>query len=318
MSGPERKGWRGIAVCALAAGALACSPNAPKEGLWPVSGGASGVAVRGSLVAVAHGEGMELLEAADPAAPARLGGAKLGAEALDVALSDGLAAVVTGKPALALLNITDPSAPIALGSVAVEGRPSSVALEGTLVVVMDVDAGLQAIDVANTAAPRARGRYEVEGNAFGIALSGGMAFLAVFESGVHVVDLSDPDKPKRAAILEKADKAWDVSVSGETLCVAHHTGGIVLLDLKQARNGAAKEIGALDLPGSSIRCAAFGTRACIATKKNGLHEIDVSDPARPRLAATRAEWDGVADLAASEGLLAAATPQGVRLLRIAR
>src|SRR6185295_7233665 len=178
--------------------------------------------VVGSIAFIPAGTGgVQLVNVANPAAPAILGMIDTPGTAKGVALSGNHAFVAAG---------------------------SAVVVEGTRLYVLD---GLQLriVDVANPAAPVLRSTT----NAFaahGVAAAGSFAFLAspdvkpaVNQGGLYVLDVSNPTAPRVLTNLVGGHDNWGVGVVGNIGVVAGNSLGLKVVDV--ATPAQPRVIGAL-------------------------------------------------------------------------
>jgi len=130
------------------------------------------------------------------------------------------------------------------------------------------------------------------GPAADVAVANHYAFVAIEEGGLLVLDITDPSKPLRAASYPLAGQTHFVRVAGARAYVATRVvrggggceserwrGRLVILDISDPANPAL--LGSYTTS-REIQCLfAEGNRAYLCDSVDGLHIVDVTDPARP-------------------------------------
>jgi hypothetical protein len=234
-------------------------------------------------------DGLMIVNVADPANPAELGRLDTPGSAKDVTVQGGFAYVADGAMGFRIIDIENPAAPAQVGFVDTPGDAQDIALADGFAFVADGGGGLRIITVANPAAPAEIGSYGVApGHISDVATQGDYAYLAGFYDGLSVVDISDPAHPAQVGRVALPGYARSVAVAGGiayVACQPHETG--------YAQTGGMSIVGVLD-PANPVLLGHFpiarpgayevalkGSIAFIAAAEQGVHIVDVSDPARP-------------------------------------
>lgn len=317
-------GERAYAVRGLDVLAIDATGGTPTEvgRHGPLPRGANALAASGSLVAVAHDEGVELLVAAadgtiSPAArldlpfarSAALEGTRLlvgdGQRARlydvsdpavprpvdDLAASGTRAAALQGGLALVahdtalLVARAEDGALVELARLPLPSRPYGVALGDGLAAVALGDEGTLLVDLTDPAAPAARGTLPAGDFAGGVALDGATLWVADERLGLASADVFDPDAPAAlGALAAVGQQSSSVALHGGTLLLSESNGGVSLVD--GADPAAPRRLGRLPVVGRSTALATDGDLAAAAFNLNGIGLVDAGDPAEPRLLGT--------------------------------
>ncbi|MCC7376641.1 MAG: hypothetical protein IT581_18425 [Verrucomicrobiales bacterium] len=165
-------------------------------------------------------------------------------EVREVVLADSRAYLAGGLEGGAILDVLDLSHPNAMRSL---GRT----------VLFDGIAGLE---------------YSLVQTAPGIILAAG-------SPGLKHVDVTDPAAAVVLGALETEIGVASTATQGDLVVVTHPTRGTEWLDIRGPAQ--PKRIGTLDLPG--YRVATLGNLALLKAINGGVHVVDASNPAQPRL-----------------------------------
>jgi len=218
--------------------------------------------------AYAGGDGLHILDLADPDGPRRLG--RHPGTVRDVAPADEVVFTVGPDRGLEAVDVRDPTAPRHLAALDLPGWPLRLALARGHAYVACGDAGLAVVDVSDPAAPRHTGTVRLPGWAFGVTVAGPYAYVASIEAGIHILDLDDPSAPRPVAHLDTPGQARAVAVVGD------------------------------DAPGGEGTPG--GRIALVADGAAGIRIVDVADPARPRLLGGRDADEDVLAIAVDGGM----------------
>jgi hypothetical protein len=268
-----------------------------------------------------------VLDVADPAHPIQLGALDVGDWPVALAVSGGLAYVVTELGKLVIMDVSDPTASPERWSV--EGLVDcvDVAIGSGVAYVAEQAGGLVSVDVRAPARPVVLARVAAFQSQSGLALSWPYAWLAG-SGGVQAFDVSTPEAPRAlAGVGFRSARA--IAVTGGRAVVALGTAGLALLDVGDLSGGPAyveragkgdvtaltaageltyaaqgadgltvyrtlpgqlpKEVGAYR-EGPVNDLAIAGDVAYAAAGLAGLQVLSLADPSRPRRLAVAAEF----------------------------
>jgi hypothetical protein len=251
------------------------------DGVFTNLAGASGLAMKSNLLAIASFSAVTLVDVSDPANPVKLAVLRDGVGGWNelgglttVAISGNLMVITAGgDAAVTLADITNPAVPVKRVEITdgVFGfdslsYPSSATLSGNLLAVASpYDSAVTLIDVANPSNPvkRAELRNGVNGfdllnYASDVALSGNLlAIASPGDNAVTLVNVSDPANPVKLG-------EWKDDVNADAL------------------NGVARV--AFSSTGSQLAASASGDRAVTL--------FDVTDVAHPTVVAVARQGTG--------------------------
>lgn len=297
------------------------------------------IALQGEQAYIAAGDGLHIVNVADPAAPAVAGlyrpDATLGA-GRDVVVvgnpSSGsgqvYAYVAAGEGGLLVVDVSDPVNPKVVSRHDTAGQTWDVVLVGGYAYLADEYNGLRVIYVADPFNPVEVGFYDIPGlHEFfhGVAVAGDYAYIAdggLLNTGLRIVDISDPASPAEASFfpieIQTADgflpaRAESVVAANGYVYVAAGTAGLRVVDISDP--AAPIETGFYDTPGRADNLAVVGHYAYVAD--GDLRIVDVSNPIAP---AEVGFYDVPGMLStphvAIQGPYAYITGQGIRVLDI--
>lgn len=243
---------------------------------------ATGVAVRGDRAYVAYdGEGLDVLDVADPAAPRRLGAAGLaGLSTHGVAVAGTTAYVAAGEAGVAIVDVADPSAPALRAVLDTAGLATQVAAEGTWLYVADGGPELVVVDAGDPVRPRPVATVTLEGAAVDVASAGRRVFVAGHNDGFWSVDVADPAAP----VVET------INGTGWTTAVAVDDGRLYAASYYGLTVADAADPGVfLGHAGNDVVGCCLGAPTAVAARDGfafvvgadaALHVVDARDPAR--------------------------------------
>ncbi len=210
-----------------------------------------------------HPGGLEIFDVTDPSNPVRVGAYDSQAQVNAVRvvghyayLAEGTSRFLTNDSgAFELIDVGDPTAPVRTGGTALRGHANSMHIDGKYAYVPESTrwtgsnflGALEIFDVSTPTNPIRLATYDTGGSATSVAVSGGYAYLADGVTDLQVLDVSNPASPRRV-------------------------GGY---DTDEWRNFGGFEHG-----GAAIRMQVVGNLV-YSTGEDGLHILDVSDPANP-------------------------------------
>jgi hypothetical protein len=286
-----------------------------RVGLYSPMGYAQGVAVANGYAYVAALDyGFRVIDLADPAHPREVAAITTEDPAVSVALSGTSAYVATTvskssklEPRLFPVNISEPLHPKASPTQAVMGASRNMFIQGTTL-YHAVEWGLLLLDISNPLAPREFSFLQTtpdpsgkeSATATGVVVAGNIAYLAVSGGGLYMIDVSDPRQPallgafNEPAVLDSGKRPLKVSdvVVSPPFAYILDVDILRVVDVSDPKH--LKGLGSLPLPvdpfvgsttGAARSLAIDGNKLYIADSAAGLLELDVTDPANPRLTA---------------------------------
>lgn len=275
--------------------AAAATPPSPVEEIkLPATllrqiGGAFGpVALEGNLAAVGVGKSLVLLDVSNPAA-LRLAGQSepLGDELVDVQIRLPYVYVAAWRAGFLIYDVSNPSQPRVVGrDTRTEAR--GFALVGDRVYLTAAGEGLRVLDISQPAQPRELGRLKGT-EAYDVDVLDQTAYVATGSDGLLLADLTDPAAPKAlghafkpAAPSDRVNTVWQLSREGRQLYVSPGPSPVSLrlFDLAQPRQ--PQELAQIAQPWGWGRVVAPSANRLYLAGLDGLHIVDVSNPAAPR------------------------------------
>jgi hypothetical protein len=222
--------------------------------------------------------------------------------AQDVALAGNWALVADDERGVRLIDVTDPAAPMETGAYDVTSAAWSVAISGTLAYVGDyyydpglIRGALRVIDISNSAQPAQTGFAALSGRGTGVALWEDHAFLSGYQHGLLVVDVSDPFSPAEVISYPTSTVCDDVAVAGNYAYLAE-SQGLYLFDITDPLSPTLLSL--WPTPGDSVNTVAVeGQYAYAGVGRDGLHILDISDPANPSETGAYTVSDSIYDVA---------------------
>jgi hypothetical protein len=280
-------------------------PTRPAQAAMIGAGDLRDVAVAGDIVYVAaQDRGLVVIDAADPRAPRLLAELRLGpagSGAMAVLVEGDRAYLLSAELGLAIVDVTDPSAPVLLGSLAAVGQfgedqRAGLALVGQTLLIASAG-GLSIVDATEPTHPTLLSWFAMPhslGTVQDIVVAGEWALVTCsgsYVGGLAVLDITDPRQPVFQAAVPIYVQALVSDPRTDLLLAAiaeqHHGFGPGALQLISWTQSVRFEpLPGLQLDGGAWAVAARAGYAFLANGWQGLHVVDVRDPAKPRLAAT--------------------------------
>jgi hypothetical protein len=213
-----------VAYLALGSAGLAVvdisNPLSPQLLGTLITSNALDVAVRGTTVFIANGNGLVLADVTNPASPSQISSLPLNGlvQGVDVDTQRKLAVVTAGTNGIYVVDISNPSAPVVLGAT-FTGDARDVALRGNVAFVADFQNSTTSVDISNPSAPVVLSHIldpNLGGFLQDIVLSGNFALAAdvKFFNGIPITDISDPTNLQARAILnftQRDDNAMGIA-----------------------------------------------------------------------------------------------------------
>ena len=256
--------------------------------LATVAGRFYNVAVNGSTVFLAGGNGITIIDVTNASAPRILstlanpvGGAY--GTAYGIAISGSVAFIAAQDAGLQIVDISNLSVPYTLSTVP-NSHPNDlavdVAVSGVTAFVADWSGGLQIVDVRNLTSPRVLSTVanNLSGYAWGVAVNGSTVFVAHDSPGLQIVDVSNLTSPRVLSTVAKVPngRAMGVAVSGSIVFVADNVVGLQIMNVSDLTNPRILATVANNPGGSAEGVTIAGNLVFIADFNAGLQIIDIS------------------------------------------
>ena len=235
----------------------------------------------GYAYVVDSGEGLRIF-AIDAQGPPREVGwyAALGV-VIDLAVDGGRAFVISGWNAdLHAVDVGMPARLHRAGRRFAAGPVHGLAVQGGRVYLVD-DTGLRIFDVSTVGQDRQVGAL---GLAYlnAITVAGECAYLTNARGEMWVVDVSDPAAIRVVERLPGPGHVGGIVVTGGRAYMPYVDG--VLIAAVQA-DGSLRRLGAYPMATAPDKIAVAGVHLYVAAGAAGLHVVDVTNPAQPKLVA---------------------------------
>lgn len=267
----------------------ASNPQAPVLlGTVDTPGSANGLAVSGTLLAVADGNvsagpDVRLYDVSAPGTFAPLGTAEMDGFATYAAFHAGRL-YVTGDAGLRAFDVTDPAAPTVLGTASAGGETTyEVAFNGSTAYVAGL-AGLRVVDVS-APAPADAGFWDGGGQYLSVAaMDAGYAMTADRFGGLQFVEVGGA--PTASTLVPNGGFPYRGVFAGGRLYVTSLGGGLRILSAD-----GVTELGRVPTPPNTQEVLVIGTRAYVTDangEASGLTVIETSNPAAPVVLGTYA------------------------------
>jgi uncharacterized protein (TIGR03437 family) len=229
------------------------------------------LAVADGIAYLANEEGLQLVDASDPARLRELAfipiwewpSGDVRTAAVGVAVSGAFAYVAAERGGLKIVDVSERKSPRLVGACTWDNASAQdVAIRGGLAYVADTDK-ITVCDVSNPARPVAVGSVPLPGGfAEGIALDDRALYTASGGAGVWVFDPSDPLRPRLRGLLHTPGYSLEVRSGANLVHVADFNAGLLILDGSAAsRAGFPSTAARDDTPRSSQKACALRTRA---------------------------------------------------------
>lgn len=173
----------------------------------------------GYLYAARHGDGIEILDLIDPAAPVTVAEIPTLVHSWDVAFKDDIVYVADGAGGLAVIDVTNPAAPLHLLSVPTAGSAVDVCVSNGLAMVALGSAGVDVFDISDPVNPQWLGNYNSSALAISVEAVGDTLYLADWDD-IEVIDLSFPASPHRIGFEFAPVRAMGLAARGNEVILA--------------------------------------------------------------------------------------------------
>jgi hypothetical protein len=277
----------------------------------------SGMAIAGdSLYLAAGAAGLEVLDVANPAPPARVGLYQPPASVTDIAAAGDFVHLL-GDGLYWSVDVTEPAMPVVAGKLPLAGWPA-MEVAASHAYVLSAGPGKAELRIADISDPRAPAevgayRWTETGEATDVAVAEPYVFVTTVVGGLRVLDVSDPAAPIKIGSYVASTPATSVAVRGDYAFVGHDQrwdpmftpASVHVLDISDPTEPRLLKVH--NMPGHPIEegyhvwaprdIVLDGDLAYLATGPTGLRVLDISDPANTHEVGFYRTPDWVAGLA---------------------
>jgi hypothetical protein len=230
-------------------------------------------------------QGLHIVDAGNPVAPALIGMLDTPGAANDVAVAGDKAFIADGAEGLLQIDVSVPAAPTATYTTSMTGGAFAVVVEGDTAYVAAGANGLAAVQFYNDPnPPQVIGSFDTAGYALDVAVAGEYAYIADGDNGLVIADRFPLDAASLVGSLDFPGTALAVAVQDNTCFIAAGSSGLRIIDISNP--AAPIETGYYDTPGSVADVVVVGNLAYLADDVHGLQVINVANPASPFLTAS--------------------------------
>lgn len=256
-----------------------------------LSAGFAAAAVRAgdAVLTACGGAGLEVHAAPDPASPPPVATAPTTGSALGLAMAGDYLLAACGT--LDIFDRTDPAAPVLVASLDMAGNAARVVVSGDHAFV-SVAGGpssvIRVVDIADPAAPHVIAGEDIPGYSGPMVIAGATLYVGdFFFGGIQVVDISDPAAPRFVATAPTDPYVIGLAAGDGVLYAGIGAfGDAVFTTFDLADPLAPVPLGAYALGAEAVYgMAAAGPVVYAAVQSqthNGVHVLDVANPAAPR------------------------------------
>lgn len=273
--------------------------------------------------------GLRIVDLSDPDTLRIVGTADTPGRALDVAVAGTTAYVADQYAGIRVVDVSDPFAPEEIGFWDADQQAVQVTFADGMLYLADQQNGLWRLDPAAPPDVTPTGFYHFpELNTF--AVDGARAIAGNGKRVLRLLDLSDPQQPRGRGTLTLPAPATDVHLAGSYAYVTAQERGLRIIDLSTP--SAPREVAAYvpdrapqaqadpefryyPDPPSAWAITALGDTAFVSFD-DGLHVLDLSDPARPRRIGRYDHTERAMQTAVRDGLLFAAFDDGLHIIDV--
>ncbi|NBB73398.1 MAG: hypothetical protein GVY35_06940 [Bacteroidetes bacterium] len=273
--------------------------------------------------------GLRIVDLSDPDTLRIVGTADTPGRALDVAVAGTTAFVADQYAGIRVIDVSDPFAPAEIGFWDADQQAVQVTLADGALYLADQQNGLWRLDPASPADVTPTGFYHFpELNTF--AVDGSRAVVGNGARTLRLLDLSDPQQPREHGTLTLPAPAADVHLASPYAYVTAQERGLRIIDVsnpdaprevaayvpdRAPRAQADTEFRYYPDPPSAWAITASGDTAFVSFD-DGLHVLDLSDPARPRRIGRYDHTERAMQTALRDGRLFAAFDDGLHILDV--
>lgn len=246
----------------------------------PIDGQTYALDVFNSFAYLGVGRQLVVFDVTDPRAPVQVAEVEdLGDSVQDIQVIGDLAFIATGTTGLHIIDVSIPAQPVKISSSNTPGMVTGVYVADGYAYLAAGGAGLLILDVSDPANPTAVAQSRTLDWDTNVVVSGGYAYVASGEEGVRVVDITDPTKPLTIGRIQTPNDAMDVFVDGDHIFIAAGSGGLQIVNISDPFN--PQQVAVVDT-GYTRRVHVDAGFAYVATERNGVWAISISNPVAPR------------------------------------
>jgi len=184
----------------------------------------------------------------------------------------------TGAMGLQALDHSNPDSLTHLGAIELVNTWGADA-RGDTAFVASTDDGLVIVDFTDPALPQIIGSVDM-GQARDVKLMNGHAFVTAYTQGLHAVDVSDPTTPTLMdSEVLPGMQSLRLDVQGNRAATADRDGGLNLWDVNDPSN--LLHLGNYLPTNRVVDVALNGDLAYVVVESEGIHVLDITDPALP-------------------------------------
>jgi hypothetical protein len=253
-----------------------------QDALAPIQVRWNDVAASGTLAYFARGDGVLILDFADPSNPVEVGRLELRTPCVSISIDGEVGYLSTGTHGLYRLDLSDPLVPTLGEHFETPGSVREVATRDALTFVADRGYGLRVVDYSYRGRPRQVAFESSRGQMEALDIVGDTLATAEGEAGVRLFDISSGKRPKETHVLHDATDARDVAIMDDLVLVATGRGGLLIY--RWGDRGRVNPIGSLETRYPARRISRYGKMALLSYGSGGVDTIDLTDPSRPRIA----------------------------------
>ena len=196
---------------------------------------------------------------------------------------------VVDAETLRIFDISDPEVPSAISRYEFADNILGLTLDRDVIYVANGHEGFQRLDVSNPAAPVVSGVLPTRGQANAIAVIGSHAFVGDNSVGFDVVRVIDDVARVGEYLADGFPRS--IAAAGDFVYLVDQPEGLIVFDITTPET--PEPIGQLPLGGTRSRVfapqwfpgAPVPTVICVASGRDGLQVVDVSDPTDPTITA---------------------------------
>lgn len=247
----------------------------------------------GEMALLANGEGLQIVNLANPVKPSFVSKVTSdeNARCVTVVKSDTKTFAVLGLstdwPAgkISVIDISDVNNPIETDEYDLTEYAQDIQASGQQVYLADGDNGLVILEIDTTGTPVLISTYDTPGRAEKVAIRNEVAFIADGTGGLLALDVTDPSEPELLGTYETDGNFVDIQLHGEVaFLVDNGNGQLRTVNIQDPT--APTEMATTDWEWSAEAVAVSGNIACLINGSKGLLLADVTNPQNPRITRT--------------------------------
>ena len=226
-------------------------------------------------------DSLTIYDVSDPTNPIDLG-SHAPAAPFQIQVVDDLAYVADSSAGLQILDVSNPGAIMLAGAVPIASA-QAVEVIGDLAYVMQAsfnDAMIHVVDVSDPGTASIVGSVPISGTPRDLAVHGSYVYVAKSSSPIEIIDVSDSGNPESLGDALQRDRRAGLAVVGDYL-LATTDEGMEVLDISEPEDPALVASVAIPSEGFAGSITVANGRAYLERSFDGVHVIDVSNPATP-------------------------------------